>query len=662
MNGETYTDTMYPGYVTWNWDPNATQYTLRVYKTGMSYAHSGNWAYDAPYCNPMKNSSNWDSGSYTMTLQASDETGVYTASETAALTLDYHPTETLAVPSLSVDGRTATILPNAGNDGKVRDYCIIIRVKTAEIERDFWDYTDGTTYWLPQWYVEQYPGAAFSVAVRARSNDLLQCRDSGNSAFYPLTIPELDTPLDPQWITQSEGAYLTGFIQFTESANTCGRYRIDLFEVGEGLVGTYELDTGGRPGETVPYRDHFYDLSAPASYYFVVTSLPDENSLYAPSLGARSPEWRFDPPQKYTAVTRAAWQGDLATWEYPYGEMQGDGLLVEWLVGPDPDHLIPEQKSFLTFHPDVVTAQMPNRLYSWRDSDCYFAFRVRLYSTRLETAAHGDWVYSEPMHLQASSIQTTQTIDRLNLDSGDLLAIQETLEALPSQNKLDAWQELPEAMRTSVVALEEKANVQVTVEADTSVQVVGLGLSAVDAAKAVTLTVTQEERTLQLLTAPEMDERNFQNAIDVTFEATNVKDELVIPVQISLPVSTEDPDQLRLYKGDNLDEVPIILADGYVRFAVADLSETYVLAEANLLGEVTVNDKTVTVIAQAPTGTTLYAASYDEGGRMRDVATAPVAEGQISYTLSLTPGTSVRVFLLDDNQMPLCQTKVIEKS
>ena len=159
-----------------------------------------------------------------------------------------------------------------------------------------------------------------------------------------------------------------------------------------------------------------------------------------------------------------------------------------------------------------------------------------------------------------------------------------------------------------------------------------------------------------------MDERNFQNAIDVTFEATNVKDELVIPVQISLPVSTDNPDQLRLYKGDNLDEVPIILADGYVRFAVADLSETYVLAEANLLGEVTVNDKTVTVIAQAPTGTTLYAASYDEGGRMRDVATAPVAEGQISYTLSLTPGTSVRVFLLDDNQMPLCQTKVIEKS
>src|SRR5699024_8661592 len=142
----------------------------------------------------------------------------------------------------------------------------------------------------------------------------------------------------------------------------------------------------------------------------------------------------------------------------------------------------------------------------------------------------GDWVYSEPMHLQASSIQTTQTIDQLNLDSGDLLAIQKTLEALPSQNKLDAWQELPEAMRTSVVALEEKVNVQVTVEADTSVQVVGLGLSAVDAAKAVTLTVTQEERTLQLLTAPEMDERNFQNAIDVTFEATNVKDELVIPV------------------------------------------------------------------------------------------------------------------------------------
>src|SRR5699024_1034065 len=126
----------------------------------------------------------------------------------------------------------------------------------------------------------------------------------------------------------------------------------------------------------------------------------------------------------------------------------------------------------------------------------------------------------------------------------------------------------------------------------------------------------------------EISGANFRSATDVKFEATNVKSTLVVPVQISLPVSAENSDQLRLYQGEELEEVPFTLAeeDGqtFVKFVVSDLDQTYVLAEANPLGEVTVdNDGTVTVTANAP-GATLCAASYDANGQMLDVATASV--------------------------------------
>ena len=68
---------------------------------------------------------------------------------------------------------------------------------------------------------------------------------------------------------------------------------------------------------------------------------------------------------------------------------------------------------------------------------------------------------------------------------------------------------------------------------------------------------------------------------------------------------------------------------------------------------------TVTVTANAPDGTTLYAASYDESGKMLDVATASVTADETSYTLSLAPGAAILVFLLDQNQTPLCQAKTL---
>ena len=67
------------------------------------------------------------------------------------------------------------------------------------------------------------------------------------------------------------------------------------------------------------------------------------------------------------------------------------------------------------------------------------------------------------------------------------------------------------------------------------------------------------------------------------------------------------------------------------------LDQTYVLAEANPLGEVTVDDNgTVTVTANAPDGTTLYAVSYDESGKMLDVATASVTADETSSRKSWT--------------------------
>lgn len=663
-NGEARTDTLYPGYVTWDWDPNATHYILTTYEEGWEYPYATSWEYNAPYCNLMEYSDEWMSGTYTVKLQAADETGAYTSSDPASLTYVYSPGNKLSVPEISVSGRSVLISPNEAEQGWIRSYYLLLHVVTETTERDFGYLTEKTTFTFPDYIFEENPGAAFTVTAQALSADQLQYRDSNFSGSYSVNLPTLSEPENLTWVTEANGQLLVGTIQFTEGAVTEGNYLVEVYQGDNTLVGSYQMGGASTPGKTYLFDGHLYDLPDPGWYYFTVTSLPVVDSPYSQSMTVRSPDWRYDPPEKYTTVSSATWQGDAATWDYPVGVFQADGLLLEVWAGLEADNLDWKADTVLihNLQMDRETIEMD---YWYPDYGAFFvSFRVRLISSDLSRAAHGDWVWSETIQVQTSDIKTAQDIAALK-NQESLRDMQTALLQMEVEDKLSAWEAVPETMRETVTALERQVGAQVTVKEEdnetSSVQVVGLGLSAESASDPVTLTVTQEPR-LQLLDAPAITGDNFQSATNVTFSATNVKSELVIPVQISLPVSTDNPDQLRLYKGDNLDEVPIILADGYVRFAVADLSETYVLAEANLLGEVTVNDKTVTVIAQAPTGTTLYAASYDEGGRMRDVATAPVAEGQISYTLSLTPGTSVRVFLLDDNQMPLCQTKVIEKS
>ena len=309
---------------------------------------------------------------------------------------------------------------------------------------------------------------------------------------------------------------------------------------------------------------------------------------------------------------------------------------------------------------------IPTNSWEFPTDVIYTAFRVRLVSSDLSAAAHGDWVWSDVKQISETGANTARIIDDLRGNTLD--AILSSLQQLSVEEKLAAWDTAPEAMMRSVKSLEEKANVTINIEeigvVTSDVRVVGLGLSADDTTRDITLTVTRTPHAgLQLLAAPEISGANFQSAADVAFKVENVKDELVIPVQISLPVSTEDPDQLRLYQGEDLEEVPFILAvengQTFVKFAVSDLEQAYVLAEASPLGEVTVkNDGTVTVIANAP-GATLYAASYNANGQMLAVATASVTADETSYTLPLAPGAAVRVFLLDQNQTPLCQAKTL---
>ena len=224
-------------------------------------------------------------------------------------------------------------------------------------------------------------------------------------------------------------------------------------------------------------------------------------------------------------------------------------------------------------------------------------------------------------------------------ETAELEAVQTELRKIEPDKLQTALAKKPAETAAQIAQLEKKVGVEVAVKGVTNAQVVGLGLSAKKANTPVTLTITRTAHDgLQLLAAPEISSANFQSATDVTFKAENVKMQLVVPVLVSLPAPDGDPGQLRLYQGEDLEEVPFILAmengQTFVKFAVSDLDQTYVLAEANPLGEVTVkNDGTVTVIANAP-GATLYAASYDANGQMLAVATASVTADQTSYTLS----------------------------
>lgn len=667
FEGDSYTDTLYPGYLTWEWDPNATSYFLEVYREGASYPTCSYSERQGPFCDLFQFGRELQEGTYTIQLKAADIMGMYAASEPVSLTYDYHPQGRLSTPAITASvtedaNIMISISPVEGEAERIAGYCLVLHVVSEDGDQDFTYYTDQPSFVLPKHTISYYQGSTFTITVQALSNDQFTYRNSAISQPYPIELPALSEPENLTWVTEANDQLPVGTIQFTEGAVTEGNYLVEVYRGDHTLVGSYQMSGASTPGETYSFAGHLYDLPEPGWYYYTVTSLTSVDSPYSQSKTVRSPLWQYDPPEKYTAVSSATWQGDAATWQYPAGSFRADGLLLEVWAGLEADNL--DWKANTVLIRDLQMDRETIEMDSWYpDYDAFFvSFRVRLISSDLSRAAHGDWVWAETVRVQRSDIETAQDIAALK-NQETLGDMQTALLQMKVEDKLSAWEAVPETMRETVTALEQKVNVDVTVQDEennpSNVQVVGLGLSAVNASAPVTLTVTQEPR-LKLLDAPAITGENFQSATNVAFSATNVKSELVIPVQISLPVSTDNPDQLRLYKGDDLEEVPFTLTNGRVRFAVSDLSQTYVLAEANPLGEVTVDhDGTVTVTANAPDGAILYAASYNEDGKMLAVATDTIAAGKTSYILSLTPGAAVQVFLLDENQMPLCQAKII---
>lgn len=659
FEGNSYTETLYPGYLTWVWDDRATEYYAEIYDADGHYVTAMKADMGA-YLNPTERMY-LESGTYRITLQARDESGEAGNSPTAELTYAYNPTLTLATPQVTANGMHLTITMPDGQGEMVREYIVNQQITWEGGEKEYNWISNQPEFTVPDNILSQYPDAQSTVSVQARSNDLLAYRDSDYSTPLALSAARLSTPTDLKWVI--EDGTCTGAISFKVGQITNNEHQIRVYEQSRGEVYSMYISYQPESDGTVTFDSTMEVFDAPGTYYFTVTSVPEDNSPYISSETATSETFVYTVENKLDAPANPVWNNVEACWEYPESVPEGNGYQVEWLIGDTPDtmrdyggvrsnHSFEESVSFPVVRLDPAIDQ-------------YIAFRVRVISTNIMAACHSDWVQSETICIPA---KVTGVWNALNQASGSLTQVQAALEKLQPAEVMQAWQMLGQEMERTIESIEQDMGIFTNVYNESGVddgsRVVGLILSADGTSEVVTLKILRRDLladSVQLLDGA-VTAVNYRAATEVTFKTENVKDELVIPVQISLPVSTDNPDQLRLYKGDNLDEVPIILADGYVRFAVADLSETYVLAEANLLGEVTVNDKTVTVIAQAPTGTTLYAASYDEGGRMRDVATAPVAEGQISYTLSLTPGTSVRVFLLDDNQMPLCQTKVIEKS
>ena len=672
FEGNSYTDTLYPGYLTWDWDPNATYYSLEVYQEGVSYPTCGYSERQGPFCDLFQSGRELQEGTYTIQLKAADIMGTYAASDPVTLTYDYHPEGRLSTPAITASvtedaNIMISISPVEGETERIAEYCLVLHVVSEYGDQDFTYYTDQPSFILPENTMSFYHDGTFTITVQALSNNQFAYRNSAVSEPYPIELPALSEPENLTWVSEASGQIPVGAIQYTEGAVTQGMYQVDVYQANGTLVSTYSYDTRYDEENVIFCADHLFDFPEPGAYYFTVTSIASDLTIYTSSEPVRSQLWYYNPYIKYGTVSTAAWLGDLATWEYPDGAFQADGLWLEVWSGETPDQL--NTRVYGTLINSILEdrVMIPTNSWEFPTDVIYTAFRVRLVSSDLSAAAHGDWVWSDVKQISETGANTARIIDDLRGNTLD--AILSSLQQLSVEEKLAAWDTAPEAMMRSVKSLEEKANVTINIEeigvVTSDVRVVGLGLSADDTTRDITLTVTRTPHAgLQLLAAPEISGVNFQSAADVTFKAENVKDELVIPVQISLPVSTEDPDQLRLYQGEDLEEVPFILAmengQTFVKFAVSDLDQTYVLAEANPLGEVTVDDNgTVTVTANAPDGTTLYAVSYDESGKMLDVATASVTADETSYTLSLAPGAAVRVFLLDQNQTPLCQAKTL---
>ena len=664
-NGASYEYTLYPGSIVWDPVADAQFYSVAIYRNGEEYQH---YSTVSAFCNQWWYP--WEqlpSGTYTAQVWAArnDGTMLPSAAAEAGTWVYTQPATKLQKPAnLRWEGAKAVTDPVANAENY---YFVLYYSPTA----------DGTFTAYPAHYREQSNVYDFTYQIQDLGNGYYYfkvtayCNDVTTAVASPMSDAsetlhvdweKLSTPAnfrvaqEPETVAYTHGGearkvtVCPGFLAW-DPVDGATNYLLTFYPAGDEnwIFNSYVEE---------PCWHAFYDgLLVPGASYDVTLEAVGASGESMSSDRAVLQSWTYTVAETALPAPTVIQQNEQISFQ-----VFSDGVYsyqVEFLRGADRERaqLIHSESTYSS------TFSIPDYIAEHLDGVENYYVRVMACSNNLLTTADSGWSQLvwlvKPESVKETISQVEQIVMELPEDA-TLSTVQTQLEKIDNQEVQTALEQKPVEMAAQIAQLEEKVGAEVTVEGVTNAQVVGLGLSADDTTKDITLTVTQTPHAaLQLLAAPEISSANFQSATDVTFKAENVKTRLVVPVLVSLPAPDGDPDQLRLYQGD-LEEVPFTLMEGNVCFAVSNLKQRYVLAEANPLGEVTVeNDGTVTVIANAP-GATLYAASYDANGQMLAVATASVTADQTSYTLSLTPDESIRVFLLDENQTPLCEAKTIK--
>lgn len=668
-NGASYQHTLYPGSILWDPVEGAERYSVAIYRNGVEYQH---YSTVSAFCDQWWYP--WEqlpSGTYTAQVWAArnDGTMLPSAAAEAGTWVYTQPATKLQKPAnLRWEGAKAVTDPVANAENY---YFVLYYSPTA----------DGTFTAYPAHYREQSNVYDFTYQIQELGNGYYYfkvtayCNDVTTAVASPVSDAsetlhvdweKLSTPAnfrvaqEPETVEYTHGGearevtVCPGFLAW-DPVDGATNYLLTFYPAGDEnwIFNSYVEE---------PCWHAFYDgLLEPGASYDVTLEAVGASGETMSSDRAVLQSWTYTVAETALPAPTVTQQDKQISFSFQVSSGGVYSYQVEFWRGADRERaqLIHSESTYSS------TFSIPDYIAEDLDGDENYYVRVLACSNDLLTTADSGWSQMVWLTAPGSVKETISQVEQIVMKlppAAELEAVQTELQKIEPDKLQTALAKKPAETAAQIAQLEKKVGVEVAVKGVTNAQVVGLGLSAKKANTPVTLTITRTAHDgLQLLDAPEISSANFQSATDVTFEAENVKTQLVVPVLVSLPAPDGDPDQLRLYQGVDLKEVPFTLMEGNVCFAVSNLNQRYVLAEANPLGEATVDDDgTVTVTVNAPDGTTLCAASYDASGKMLGVATDIIAAGKTSYTLSLTPDASVRIFLLDENQTPLCEAKTIQ--
>ena len=598
-NGQTYEKTLYPGDIDWDPVEDAEHYFVSVLRDGKTYALFG--TYETYLDRFWKNGDILPSGTYTVEVTAECLESRYLDSLPAVSNAwEYvQPDAKLQTPSnLRWEGSVATVDPVTGADGYAfRLYYRPDADSPWENLTEFYYPCSETAQYDVGGRVSNYGDGQYAFQVSAYCDDVTTCVSS-------------------EWSDLSE-VWTVSYPQLSAPTN----FRI----VEEVTEVTYQLD-GETYSETVRPGSLVWDLVDGARRYYVYGIREDQRTdffseTYAPCCDPNGIEGLNAGTYRVTVKANGVY-GESADSPEAVIESYVVNLPEEQLSDPTVQQN-GEELSLSNAETEAVfgyklrfykgsdrgiavwtsgghevlrsnCAAIPEDIWEMLDGEENIYVSARALALDPREMRDSDWSQLVWLTAPGSVKETISQVEQIVMalpETAGLAAVQDELEKIDSDRLLTALEEKPAEMAAQIAQLEQQVGAAVTVEGEA--QVVGLGLSADDTTEGIALTVIRRPHAgLQLLAAPEISGANFRSATDVKFEATNVKSTLVVPVQISLPVSAENSDQLRLYQGEELEEVPFTLAeeDGqtFVKFVVSDLEQAYVLAEANPLGEVTV--------------------------------------------------------------------------